>query len=467
MAEDRGNLQVCMAQKANMEAIFHSVGDGILTVDVDLRVTNINRAAQEMLGFPADEAIGASVQEVLRARLWDIAPIVHETMRGEGVRERENILARRDGADVRVLLGASRLVDGKGLLAGAVLILRDITHLRDLELRLETRASLHAIAGKSHLMQQLYALIEQVAPTDSTVLILGESGTGKERIADAIHLGSRRRGGTFVKVNCSALSESLLESELFGHVKGAFTGATYDRKGRFEAADGGTIFLDEVGDLTERIQVKLLRVLQEREIERVGDTRVLSIDARVLAATNRPLRTLVDEGRFRQDLYYRLNVIPIRVPPLRERKEDIPDLATLFLHEMNEKMERKIERISRDALRAMMDYGWPGNVRELRNAMEHAVVKSRGRTVLLEDLPEEIVAATARAVPPLAGGQMGRGWGSVTPWSPDRDERKTIADALRRSGGHRGRAAKLLGIDRTTLWRKMRRLGMETEAGGD
>ncbi|MFH1681634.1 MAG: sigma 54-interacting transcriptional regulator, partial [Candidatus Eisenbacteria bacterium] len=260
MKAELGNLQVCMAQKANMEAIFHSVGDGILTVDTGLLVTNINRAACGMLALSEEEAIGKNLGEVVRGRLWDIGPVAEETMGGEGVRERENILVLPDGSDIRALLGANRLVDSEENTAGAVLTIRDITHLRELEIRLGDRASLHALVGRSHVMQQLYTLIEQVAPTDSTVLIQGESGTGKELIADAIHRSSRRQGAPFVKVNCSALSESLLESELFGHVRGAFTGATHDRKGRFEMADGGTVFLDEVGDLTERIQVKLLRV---------------------------------------------------------------------------------------------------------------------------------------------------------------------------------------------------------------
>ncbi len=460
MKPELGNLQVCMAEKANMEAIFHSVGDGILTVDTELRVTNINRAARGMLAVSEEEAIGKRVGVIARGRLWEIGLVAEETMQGDGVRERENLLVLPDGSDLRVLLGMNRIVDRQEKTAGAVLIFRDITHLRELEVRLEDRASLHALVGKSHAMQELYTLIEQVAPTDSTVLVQGESGTGKELIADAIHRSSRRQGAAFVKVNCSALSESLLESELFGHVKGAFTGATHDRKGRFESADGGTVFLDEVGDLTERIQVKLLRVLQEREIERVGDTRVVPINVRVIAATHQPLRKLVEEGRFRQDLFYRLNVIPIRVPPLRERREDIPALASVFLREMRARMDRNIERISRDALRAMLDHSWPGNVRELRNAMEHATVKSRGRSVLLEDLPMEIVEATARVFARAVPGGAGAGAGSASP----RDERKTILDALARAGGHRGRAAEILRIDRSTLWRKMRRLGIELDA---
>jgi len=462
MMADLGNLQVCMAQKANMEAIFHSVADGLVTVDGDLHVTNINRSALEMLALEPKDAIGRRLRDVLRCRLWRVGQTLRQTMKsGEGMRERENLLGRRDGTELRVLMTTNRLLDMDDNSAGAVIIIRDITHLRELEMLLEDRSSLHSLIGKSHAMQELFNLIERVAPTDSTVLIQGESGTGKELIADAIHRSSSRQGGPLVKVNCSALSESLLESELFGHVKGAFTGATYDRKGRFESANGGTVFLDEIGDLTERIQVKLLRVIQEKEVERVGDTQVIRIDARVVAATHQPLKRLVEEGRFRQDLFYRLNVLPVHVPPLRERKEDIPALSRAFLEALSRQMGREVESISQDAIRAMMEYDWPGNVRELRNAVEHAVVKCHGSAILLEDLPPEIVAETARISPHYAGGPTGGGWGSVAPWSGPKDEGSTIRQALERTGWHRGKAAKLLGMDRTTLWRKMKRLGIE------
>ena len=459
---DPGNLQICMAQKANMEAIFHSVADGIVTVDEKLAVTNINRSALEMLGLGPEEAIGEQVRKVLVCRLWKIGTILRQTMEsGLPVRHRENIFGRRDGSEIRTLVGAGPLVDNDEKSAGAVIILSDITHLRELEVRLEDRASLHSLVGKSHVMQELYTLIEQVAPTDSTVLIQGESGTGKELIADAIHRSGTRQGGPFIKVNCSALSESLLESELFGHVKGAFTGATYDRKGRFEMAGDGTIFLDEIGDLTERIQVKLLRVLQEREIERVGDSKVIPVDVRILAATHQALKKLTEEGRFRQDLYYRLNVIPVHVPPLRERREDIPSLAARFLRTVGERTGKKPEKISHDALRVMMDYDWPGNVRELLNAVEHGVVKSRGKTILVEDLPVEIIGETARISSAYHGGATGKGWGSVSPWNGPADEGQAIREALEKNNWHRGRAAELLGIDRTTLWRKMKKLGIE------
>lgn len=461
-----GNLEICMAQKANMEAIFNSVGDGILTLDPALMVTNINTAARETLGVTLDWATGRHVSEVLHGRLWKVSRIVQETLRtGEHVQERENLLLRPDGGELRVLLSASRLLDRTGDTGGAVLIVRDMTHVRELEVRLQNRTSLHGIIGSGEIMQEIFTLIEQVAPTDSTILILGESGTGKELFADAIHRASARQNAPFVKVNCSALSESLLESELFGHVKGAYTGALHDRKGRFEMASGGTIFLDEIGDLSERIQVKLLRVLQEREIERVGDTRTVKIDVRVLAATHQPLKKLVDDGRFRQDLYYRLNVIPIDVPPLRDRRESIPDLAAAFVEEFAERMRKTVYRISPDAMRALMDHRWPGNVRELRNAIEHAVVKNRGKMLLLEDLPRELIEETADV-----SALVGRRRRSVRPnhvlKRPSGDEEKSaILSALEETGWNKGRAAERLGIERTTLWRKMKRHGITSPTG--
>ncbi len=468
MVERVGSLEICMAQKANMEAIFHSVADAILTLDPQLRVLNLNQAGQEMLGLEERDVVSKPVADVLRGQLWDPHELVVETLRsGEPARGRENVLLKSDGSEVRVQFTTSRLYEQDGRVGGAVVVLRDVTQVRELEVRLESRARLQGIIGRSHVMQEIFTLIEEVAPTDSTLLIQGESGTGKELVADAIHRSSRRQAGPFIKVNCSALSEGLLESELFGHVKGAFTGALNDRKGRFELADQGTLLLDEVGDLPERIQVKLLRVLQEREIERVGDNHVRKVDVRILAATHRSLRELVESGAFRQDLYYRLNVIPIHVPPLRERREDIPDLAAEFLRSLAENMGKRIERITPEALRVLMDHRWPGNVRELRNAIEHAAVKCRGSVLLLEDLPRELIEESVGIVR-LARGGGGRGGrreaSRSAPASLKRrgeGGRDEILDALERSAWKRGEAAKLLGIDRSTLWRRMRKLGID------
>jgi transcriptional regulator with GAF, ATPase, and Fis domain len=357
-----------------------------------------------------------------------------------------------------MVISASPLLGRDQETAGLVMVLRDVTELRALEGRLRRRTSFHAIDGASDAIEELFSLVEQVAPTDSTVLILGESGTGKELVADALHRASSRSAGPLVKVNCSALSESLLESELFGHVRGAFTGAVAERAGRFELADGGTLFLDEIGDLSEHIQVKLLRVLQEREIERVGDTAVRKIDVRVVAATHKNLRDEVAAGRFREDLYFRLNVIPILVPPLRERLGDIPVLADRFREEMAARMGKSVDRIGADALRVLMDHRWPGNVRELQNAIEHAVVRSRGREIETGDLPREIrIPGPDADLDREPQAVHSRALASST----DGEERRRLVAALVASGWNRTRTAARLGINRVTLWRRMRRLGIE------
>ena len=325
-------------------------------------------------------------------------------------------------------------------------------------------------------MQTIYRLIEDLADSDATVLILGESGTGKERVAEAIHSHSQRGAGPFVKVNCSALSEGLLESELFGHVKGAFTGAIRDQVGRFEQASGGTIFLDEIGDLSPNVQVKLLRVLQERQIERVGSGLTIEVDVRVVAATHRDLRRAMREGRFREDLFYRLNVMPIEVPPLRRRREDIPLLVTHFIDRFNERTGRRIGHIDDAALGQLMDYGWPGNVRELENAIEHAFVRCRGDVLLPECLPvfqtvgpvfqtgASVVQTEASMREDLWEGEpdaeLGEQRGREGRFA---EEKVRVLQALRECRWNRSRAAGRLGMHRTTLWRKMREWGIDHE----
>jgi transcriptional regulator with PAS, ATPase and Fis domain len=283
--------------------------------------------------------------------------------------------------------------------------------------------------------------VRDVAPYDSTVLILGESGTGKELVARAIHAESSRADRPFVAVNCSAYSENLLESELFGHARGSFTGAERDRQGRFELANGGTVFLDEIGEISPKLQVKLLRVLQEREIERVGESRSRPVDLRIVAATNRDLQAEVREGRFREDLYYRLNVFTLRLPPLRERTEDIPALADHFLGKLCDRTGKEVRGLSGDVLDAFLRHSWPGNVRELENVVESALVRARGPLLTIADLPEGFRAEAALAAVP-----------------EDR-----IRAALGRTGGCVTRAARLLGIHRTTLWRQMREAGLTRE----
>jgi transcriptional regulator with GAF, ATPase, and Fis domain len=310
------------------------------------------------------------------------------------------------------------------------------------------------LIGRSAAMGKVFGLIENLRSSDATILLSGESGTGKEVVARAIHSNSPHHNGPFVAVNCGALPGELLESELFGHVRGAFTSASRDRVGRFEAAARGTLFLDEIGDLPLQLQVKLLRVLQERRFERVGESRSLETDARIVAATNVDLRRAVSEGRFREDLYYRLRVVPIEIPPLRDRREDIEPLARYLLIRVAARHGRELQ-YSPDALRAMLDYSWPGNVRELENALEYAVSVGKGQTLQIEDLPDEIVhprGARASSVEPPPPSQAD---------SVEMEEQKLIRQTLERFRWNRMDAARALGMSRTTLWRRMRELHIE------
>ncbi len=314
------------------------------------------------------------------------------------------------------------------------------------------------IIGKSPAIQRVFQLIEKVAPTESTVLILGESGTGKELVARAIHAKSRRREGPFIPVNCGAIPEELLESELFGYERGAFTGANRSKPGRFELAHGGTIFLDEIAEMSPKLQVKLLRILQERTVERLGSERAIPVDIRIIAATNRDLEQEVAEGRFREDLYFRLNVIPIKLPPLRERKEDIPLLVEYFLARFCEREEVPLKRFSEKALKRLVDYHWPGNVRELENLIERLVILTEGDLIEEDDLPDHIRASHPSTNPIL---KEFPAEGFSLPQALREFEKSLILRALEASGGVKSRAAKLLGIKRTTLIEKMKRLGLE------
>jgi len=318
--------------------------------------------------------------------------------------------------------------------------------------RLERRRS-GELLGKSAPMARIFDLIEQVAPTRASVLVTGESGTGKELVANALHSRSPRKDAPLVKVHCAALSESLLESELFGHEKGAFTGAAGQRKGRFELADGGTIFLDEIGEIDQSTQIKILRVLQEKSFERVGGERTLSVDVRIIAATNRDLKAEVDAGRFREDLYYRLNVVNIHVPPLRERSDDIPILAARFLKEFAEENGKDVQGIESKAAIILSAYRWPGNVRELRNVIESAVVMARGPYIAPDDLPAQLSDR-----PDDEGGIR------IPLGIPMAEAEKLIIRAnLNAQGGNKSRTSDVLGIGRKTLHRKIHEYGMESE----
>ncbi len=346
-----------------------------------------------------------------------------------------------------VSLNTSPLLDGQGNFLGAVLVVSDETRLDNLERKLKERQQFHRIVGKNEKMQKIYSLIEDLADTPTTVLITGESGTGKELIAEALHYSGERKDRHLVSVNCSALSENLLESELFGHVKGAFTGAIKDKRGRFEVADGGTLFLDEIGDIAPTVQLKLLRVLQDKEFERVGESIPVKVDVRLVAATNQDLRKKVRSGGFREDLYYRLKVVELELPPLRRRREDIPLLAEYFLDKFNKKFTKNIQGCSEDVMDIIMHYHWPGNIRQLEHAMEHAFILCRGDIITSEHLPDELLTRSRTGYLPA----------KVDP----HEDRGSLLKALQKAGWNKSKAARSLGISVRTIYRKIEKYNLE------
>src|SRR6056297_1072768 len=383
------------------ERLLDSMEEGVFTLDSQGYITTWNPAMERMTGYTAAEAIGQSCRMLKFSKCFD--QNCPSSMRECGILEKGAVdptechLEHRDGHMVSVIKNVRVVKDENNQLRGVVETITDLTELNQVRMKFEEAQRKLAetyqfgnIIGKSHAMQEVFNAIQMAARSDATVLIHGESGTGKELVASAIHYNSAREKGPMLTVNCSALSESLLESELFGHVRGAFTGATHDRIGRFEQAHTGTVFLDEIGDISTYIQLKLLRTIQEKQVERVGEAAKREIDFRIIAATHKDLASLVRQGRFREDLYYRLKVFPITLPPLRRRREDIPFLANHFVDEFNKKTGKSIQGLSTDAMRLLMEYHWPGNVRELENAIEHAFVLCRDGQIGIFDLPVEI-----------------------------------------------------------------------------
>jgi transcriptional regulator with GAF, ATPase, and Fis domain len=386
----------------------------------------------------------------------------------EGGKPRSDVdgtLVRADGRIVPVSASWTFFEDDAGERMGFVISFRSFEEIERLAEERKGRFPLHDIVGKTPRIRRIFDMIDVVKDTDSTVLITGESGTGKGLFARAIHDLSPRREKPFVKVNCAALTETLLESELFGHVKGAFTGAIADKVGRFEAAGGGTIFLDEIGEISPALQVKLLRVLQDREFERVGSSKTLRVDVRVIAATNRDLKTAMAAGQFRGDLFYRLNVIPIAVPSLRERGDDIPLLVDHVLKRLKRRGMERVKAVSPEAMRCLMEYPWPGNIRELENVLERGMVCAKGRVLSVEDLPDEVRERcrsrreSSPATPPGGGPAETPGIDSAE-GGEESGERGSLLRTLDAHRWNRKDAAAALGIDRTTLWRRMKRLGL-------
>jgi DNA-binding NtrC family response regulator len=435
--------------RSNLEAIFKSVKDSIITVDKDLIVIEINEAANDICNLTRD-SIGKPLKSLSTHCNGRCINALEETVKDKKPSEVYHLECRHNLRPRQIVTVTTYpLINNNGIFTGAVLVARDETHLADLEKEMKDRQRLHNIIGKSEKMQIIYSYIEDLADVQSTVLITGESGTGKELVADALHCKGSRNDMPMIKVNCSALSDNLLESELFGHVKGAFTGAIKDRVGRFQMADGGTILLDEIGDMSLKIQVKLLRVLQERTVERVGESTPIKVDVRIVASTNQGLRKKIECGEFREDLYYRLNVVEIRIPPLRDRKEDIPALINHFVKKFNKKFNKNILGISTDVQKMFMAYNWPGNIREMEHALEHAFILCHQKTITIEHLPPTFETFFAEKIDFIK--------------NKDVDEKQVVLQALEKAAWNKTMASKLLGISRRNIYRKIEEHNIEVK----
>jgi PAS domain S-box-containing protein len=433
------------------EPILDSINEGVFTVDLDWRVTSFNRAAEKITGTRREDALGQRCSEVFRATICEDACALKETLTtGKPAVNATVFVIDAVGNRIPIKVSTAILYGGDGQVIGGVETFQDLRQVEELRKKLQGRHTLADIVGKSSAITRLFDLLPQIADSESTVLIEGASGTGKELFARAIHLLSPRRKRRFVAVNCGAIPDTLLESELFGYRAGAFTDARHDKPGRFALAQGGTLFLDEIGDVSPAMQVRLLRVLQERTFEPLGSVEPVRADVRVLAATNKDLGRLVREGTFREDLFYRIHVIHVDIPSLVDRREDIPLLVDHFVGNFNRMHGTEITGLSTDALTLLMEHDYPGNVRELQNILEHAFVLCRGGMIQSRHLPPHL---RKKPIGEHAIGEDGMDLKAV--------EKVLIFEALRKHDGNRTLAARELGIDPSTLYRKTKRLQIE------
>ncbi len=445
------------------ETVVNTIRDGIMIVNTNGAIVSVNEAFTRITGYSREEIIGKSCK-TLHCDICDEAMAnggEHwcSLFRHGSMDNRKGRIRRRDGTHVNVLKNAAILKDADGNVIGAVGTIADLTEISEKENQLEairlqllSEDGFHGIIGTSPPMQHLFDMIENAAHSDAPVIIYGESGTGKELVSQAIHEIGDRKDQPFIKVNCASLTESLLESELFGHVRGAYTGAYKDRVGRFEKANEGDIFLDEIGDLPLSTQVKLLRVLEEKVIERVGSSSPIATDVRIISATNQNLMELVEQGAFRKDFYFRINVIPIFLPPLRDRKGDIPLLADSFFRKLQLKSGKKIDRISKETMEILNSYTWPGNVRELKGAFEYAFVTCCEDTIEPHHLPETIYTPKKINNTPKKNA-----------FNLSEIEKQELLEVLKKTGGNQSKAAELLGISRVTVWNRMKRFGIDAK----
>jgi two-component system, NtrC family, response regulator HydG len=440
--------------------ILNTINDGLVIIGPEGTVRMVNGALEELTGYSKQDIVGqpcsifnCDVCEVARREVsgkWCLLFDLGQTTK------KRCLIARKDGSYAPVLKKASLLKDKQGNVLGAVETFTDLSEIDKRDQRIEeltrlfeTESGFHGIVGRSAVIQKVFLILEKAAHSDAPVIIYGASGTGKELVARAIHEIGRRRDGPFIQLNCAALNEALLESELFGHVKGAFTGAYRHRQGRFEAAHGGDIFLDEIGDIPLSIQVKLLRVLETKQFERVGDHRPVSVDVRIVAATHRDINELVAEKKFREDLFFRINVIPIYLPPLRERMEDLPLLAAHFIVQLRLRSGKDISGLAPEAMKLFMSHHWPGNVRELRSALEYAFVIAEKGLIEPDHLPLQLLGEVQKCVLRAVSADG------------DKASRAAVVQALHRSQGNVSQAARLLGVSRVTLWNRMKKYGID------
>ncbi len=451
------------------ERLLDSMAEGVFTLDSSGYITTWNPAMERITGYTAAEAIGESCKLLNFSRCFDQK--CPGSMEQCGILKKGTLdptecqLEHKNGHMVSVIKNARVVKDDGGKLLGVVETVTDLTELTQARAKVEEAKrklmevyQFSNIIGNSHSMQEVFKAIQLAAKSDATVLIQGESGTGKEMVASAIHYNSDRAQGPMLTVNCSALSESLLESELFGHVKGAFTGAHRDRPGRFEESHTGTVFLDEIGDISPYIQLKLLRTIQEKQVERVGESRKRALDFRVIAATHKDLNQLVRKGHFREDLYYRLKVFPITMPPLKDRREDIPLLVKHFVHVFNRKTQKHIKDLTTDAMRLLMEYHWPGNVRELENAIEHAFVLCSGDRIGIFDLPLEI-----RQMEYYSLTNADEPKNNSYNQNPKRVTKDMLLHLLHDCGWNKAEVARRLGRSRTSVWQYMKKWDIPLE----
>jgi len=434
------------------QIILNSINEGVFTVDTSWCITAFNHAAEQITGIKSQEAIGRPCHEMFRANICETACALRQTIKtGKPIVNAMAYIINKAGGRTPIRISTALLKDSSGKIIGGVETFQDLSQIEQLRKELEARYTFEDIIGKSPAMMNLFQTMPQIAKSDSTVLIEGASGTGKELFARAIHNLSNRKKRRFVAINCAALPDTLLESELFGYKAGAFTGARKDKPGRFALADGGTIFLDEIGDISTAMQVRLLRVLQERYIEPLGSVEPLQIDVRIVAATNQSLDKLVKSGTFREDLFYRIRVIYLNLPSLRQRREDIPLLTNHLIAKFNHIQNKNIAGVTEEVMARMMEHNYPGNVRELENIIEQAFVLCRSGLIELHHLPPELR--------PTGPTLISEGSASLTLKSM---ERVLISETLHKHKGNRTRAAQSLGVNGSTLYRKIKSLNIKT-----